>query len=152
MTRTVTDKEIAQAREATRQADEVEPRAVAARYDSRAKRLVVTLTNGVILQVPVRLIQGVSGGTAQQIASVEIWGDGYALHWEELDADITVPGLAAGLFGTRKWMRELNNSANSSAAAALLGHRGGRTITAVKSAAARANGQLGGRPRKNVTV
>jgi len=39
-----------------------------------------------------------------------------------------------GVFGTRRWMQRI-------------GQRGGATITAAKSAAARANGKKGGRPR-----
>jgi hypothetical protein len=32
-------------------------------------------------------------------------GDG--LHWETLDTDFTVAGLLAGVFGTKRWMAEL---------------------------------------------
>ena len=46
-----------------------------------------------------------------------------------------VPGLVAGLFGTRRWMAEI-------------GRRGGKRRTKAKALAARANGAKGGRPRR----
>lgn len=36
-----------------------------------------------------------------QIAAVEILGQGYGLHWEVLDLDLSVTGLMAGRFGAR---------------------------------------------------
>ena len=70
--------------------------------------------------------------TDDQLAAVEILGNGYGLHWEALDADISVPGLLAGIFGTKAYMARL----------------AGRTKSPAKAAAARANGAKGGRPRK----
>jgi hypothetical protein len=45
-----------------------------------------------------------------------------------------------GLLGSRQWM------------AARLGQRGGKARSASKTAASRANGKLGGRPRKAAKV
>ena len=56
------------------------------------------------------------------------------LHWPRLDADLTVAGLLAGIFGSRMWMREI-------------GSAGGSVVSAKKAEAARANGAKGGRPR-----
>jgi hypothetical protein len=56
-------------------------------------------------------------------------------HWESLDVDLGVPELVAGLFSTKTWMAEL-------------GRQGGKAKSAAKSAASRANGKRGGRPRK----
>lgn len=68
-----------------------------------------------------------------QLAAVELLGQGYGLHWEELDVDLSLPGLMAGLFGTKAWMAR----------------RAGQATSAAKAAAARANGAKGGRPRKS---
>jgi len=38
---------------------------------------------------------------------------GAALHWDELDVQMSVPGLVAGVFGTRKWMAELGRQGGS---------------------------------------
>ena len=103
-------------------------------YDRSAGRLVVELTNGCIFAFPPRLAQGLENATDDQIAQVEILGAGYGLHWEELDADLAVPGLLAGLFGSRAYMAR----------------RAGRSTSPAKAAAARTNGAKGGRPRKTV--
>jgi hypothetical protein len=133
MTKIVTGGEIARARQVAHEADATEPRAASARYDAPGKRLIVELRDGAILQIPVHLLQGVAGGDAQEIAAVEIWGDGYALHWEELDADITVPGLVAGIFGTRKWMNHLSSELQDPGVATLE-YKGSRTRKIVTAA------------------
>lgn len=109
-----------------------EPRAETARYDRRSKRIVVELMNGCVFAFPPQLAQGLENATADQLSSVEILGAGYGLHWEELDVDFTVPGLMAGIFGTRAYMAR----------------RAGQAKSPAKAAAARINGAKGGRPRK----
>ncbi len=109
-----------------------EPRAAKARYDRNLGRMIVALTNGCTFTFPPRLAQGLETATDDQLAAVEILGPGYGLHWEALDADISVPGLLAGIFGTKAHMARL----------------AGRAKSPAKAAAARANGAKGGRPRK----
>jgi len=109
-----------------------EPRAAKARYDRKLGRVVVDLTNGCTFAFPARLAQGLERATDDQLAAVEILGGGYGLHWEALDTDISIPGLLAGIFGTKAYMARL----------------AGRTKSLAKAAAARANGAKGGRPRK----
>jgi hypothetical protein len=113
--------------------DRQEPRAVAASYDKRAKRVVVELATGVIVQIPAQLLQGVAEASPQELAAVTISPQGTALHWKKLDADFSVAGLLTGVFGTQAWMAEV-------------GRKGGQTKSAAKAAAARANGRKGGRP------
>jgi hypothetical protein len=110
----------------------IEPRAAKARYDRAKGRIVVDLTNGCTFAFPARVAQGLEAATDDQLATVEILGNGYGLHWEALDMDISVPGLLAGIFGTKAYMAQL----------------AGRTKSPAKAAAARANGAKGGRPRK----
>lgn len=132
----LSDTEIDAALERGRIARGVEPRAASARYDPSAGRLVVELTNGCAFAFPPRLAQGLENATDDQLAHVEILGAGYGLHWEELDADLSVPGLLAGLFGTKAYMAQ----------------RAGQSTSQAKAAAARANGAKGGRPRKSIRV
>jgi hypothetical protein len=111
---------------------ETQPHARSARYDAKADRVVVDLTNGATFAFPPRLVEGLHDASPAEIAEVEIIGAGFGLHWEALDLDYTVSGLVNGVFGTAKWMAA----------------RAGRTTSPAKAAAARANGAKGGRPRK----
>ena len=128
----LTDYQIDAALERGRIMRETQPYAAAARYDAKADRIIVDLTNGATFAFPPRLVQGLEEGTAEQLAEVEVLTCGFGLHWETLDVDYTVPGLVNGVFGTAKWMAA----------------RAGRTSSPAKAAAARTNGAKGGRPRK----
>ncbi len=128
----LTDAEIDAALDRGKTLRATEPRAVKARYDRTKGRIVVDLTNGCTFAFPARVAHGLEAATEDQLAAVEILGNGYGLHWEALDVDISVPGLLAGIFGTRAYMARL----------------AGRTKSPAKAAAARANGAKGGRPRK----
>ena len=81
-----------------------EPRARAARFDAASGRIVVDLANGCSFAFPARLAQGLEDASADALAEVEVLGQGYGLHWEKLDVDLSVPGLLAGLFGTKAYM------------------------------------------------
>ena len=128
----LTDAEIDAAAGRGKTACSLEPRAAAARYDSEAGHIVVELTNGCTFAFPPALAQGLEEASPAQLAQVEILGAGYGLHWEALDADFTVPGLLAGIFGTKAYMAR----------------RAGQSTSPAKAAAARSNGARGGRPRK----
>jgi len=115
-----------------REAARTEPRASRARYDPQTGRVEVDLTNGCTFAFPPRLVQGLEDANDADIAAIEVLGDGYGLHWEGPDVDISIPGLMMGLFGARSYMAR----------------RAGQTRSAAKAQAARANGAKGGRPRK----
>lgn len=110
--------------------------AISARYDKVTKRIVVDLANGATLLVPSRLIEGLQQATGSELAQIEILGAGTGLYWPNLNVDIGVTGLLRGVFGTKAWMAEL-------------GRVGGQATSEAKSAASRANGRLGGRPKKD---
>jgi hypothetical protein len=128
----LTDTEINDALERGGIAQQIEPRAASARYDRKKRRVIVELTNSCTFSFPPRLAQGLETATDDELARVEILGAGYGLHWESLDADLSVPGLLAGLFGTGAYMAR----------------RAGQATSPAKAAAARANGAKGGRPRR----
>ena len=129
----ITDEEIAAARERGRIADLTEPRAAAARYDRKSERIIIDLENGSTFMFPAHLAQGLTDAADDDLARITIMGNGYALHWDGLGVGFTVPGLLAGVFGTRKYMAQL----------------AGRATSPAKAAAARSNGAKGGRPRKH---
>ena len=128
----ITDAEIDAALTRGRAAILHDPRAASARYDAKLGRIIIELTNGCSFAFPARLAQGLENATDEQLAKVEVAGVGFGLHWEALHADLSVPGLMAGLLGTRAHMARLAGQAASPA----------------KAAAARTNGAKGGRPRK----
>lgn len=126
--------EVAEAR--GRKMLETEPRAISARYDRKTGRVVVDLVNGCTYAFPVQLVQDLQGASHDDLAGIHVDGLGFNLHWPALDADLYVPSLVAGIFGTRDWM------------AKELARRAGQAKSPAKAAAARANGLKGGRPRK----
>lgn len=128
----LTDAQIEAANERGRIAYATEPRAVAARYDAKAGRIVVELASGATFAFPPALAQGLRDAKPEELADIEVSAAGFGLHWPRLDEDYTVKGLMNGVFGTAKWM-----AANA-----------GRAKSEAKAAAARANGARGGRPRK----
>jgi hypothetical protein len=136
---TLTDADVEKAEKRMQARLHAEPRAVAAQYDRQGARIVVSLSNGLDLGVPVALAQGLAGAKASDLAVIEITPTGLGLHWPKLDADLYLPSLLQGLFGTRRWM------------ASLLGKAGGSATSAAKRAASRSNGKRGGRPRKKHT-
>jgi Protein of unknown function (DUF2442) len=128
----LTDAEIDAALARGQAARQTEPRAVTARYDRRNKRVVIGLTNGCTFSFPPRLAQGLETASDDRLSRVAILGAGHGLHWEDLDVDFTVPGLLAGMLGTKAYMAR----------------RAGQATSPAKAAAARTNGRKGGRPRR----
>ena len=112
-----------------------ERRATRAFYDSKHDRITIDLSNGVIVSIPRRQLQGLDGAARGDVAGIELIGNGTGLRWPKLDVDHYVPGLLNQVFGNREWM-------------AHLGRIGGSVTTAAKKKAARANGKKGGRPSK----
>jgi len=75
------------------------------------------------------------GATTAELNKIEITPTGLGLHFPKLDADVYVPALFEGIYGSRAWMKQAARVAGS-------------TRSEAKSAAARENGKPGGRPRK----
>jgi hypothetical protein len=113
------------------------PAAIAARYDRKADRVILSLNTNLEIMFSPKNAQGLEHATPTQLSTIEISPTGYGIHFPKLDADLYVPALLEGFLGSRKWM------------AARLGAQGGKARTKAKASAARANGALGGRPRKS---
>ncbi|HET7233092.1 MAG TPA: DUF2442 domain-containing protein [Longimicrobium sp.] len=127
------ESEYAEAYARHRYNERVEPRAVRAWYDRERDLVMFELKNGCVFGFPSREGEGLENATPEQLARVSIEeSGGAAVHWEELDADISVPGLMFHLLNVRGWYAKWLGSATSEA----------------KAAAARENGKKGGRPRK----
>lgn len=74
----------------------VEPAAIRAWVESRT--IFIELTDGRIVGFPADRFKILSKATDDQLKDVEIRLNGFALRWETLDEDITVPGIVAGNF------------------------------------------------------
>ena len=132
----LTDKEFEAAQARGQDALEMEPRATSARYDRKTGRVTVDLVNGCTYVFPAHLVQDLSSASPDELTPIEVEGVGFNLHWPNLDADLYVPALVAGVFGTRDWIGKA------------LARQAGRTTSVAKAAASRKNGAKGGRPRK----
>jgi hypothetical protein len=115
------------------------PAATAAHYDRKTKNIIVKLSTGIGIFFSPQDAQGLEDATPTQLSDIEITPSGFGLHFPKLDADLYVPSLLEGSLGSRSWM------------AARLGAAGGKSRSQPKRTAARANGALGGRPRKSAT-
>ncbi len=112
------------------------PVAKTARYDRRIDRIVIALHSGLEIRFRPCDAQGLEGAEPEKLAEIEISPSGLGIHFPRLDADIYLPALLEKFLGARRWVAAEN------------GRIGGKSSTAAKAAAARANGKLGGRPRK----
>ena len=81
-----------------------------ARYLAAEDLLLVELRSGQRVAVPVEDLQGLADADRALVAQVELDGiPGWplALHWEALDVDFSVVGLAEGRTGSERWMANL---------------------------------------------
>jgi hypothetical protein len=111
-------------------------RATSVRYDRRTGRVMMELTNGFVFGFPSIRIPALANATTAQLADVELTAGGSGLHWDSLDADLSVPGLLLSSVGRAQKLTELAREA-------------GRAKSNTKAAASRTNGAKGGRPRKD---
>jgi len=73
-----------------------EPAAIRAWAEDR--RIHVELTDGRVLSFPANRFCRLEQATEAELSEVKVEVGGYALRWESLDEDITVPGIWAGHF------------------------------------------------------
>ena len=87
---------------AAKEANLTEPRAIVAYYDRIVDTIAIRLRSGASFSFPPSIAQGLCGASPSDLDQIEITPMGDRLHWEKFDADFTVAGLLAGVFGTRK--------------------------------------------------
>ena len=98
-------------------------------FDERARRFVLELTNGYSLGVPIATLPEVAGATVAQLRGIALPTED-CIEIAALDVQYSVPGLVMAM------------------SAREIGRLGGKSTSARKSKASRANGKKGGRPRK----
>jgi len=74
----------------------VEPAALRAWAEGRT--IYCELHDGRIFGFPADRFRLLKAASEEQLAKVQLELNGFALRWEELDEDITVPGVVAGRF------------------------------------------------------
>jgi len=133
-----TDTEIEAALERAKRHDN-DPVAQAVEHIPDLNLLIVRLSNGRRLVLPIEDLQGLGKATQKQIQNYELLGRGTGISFPDLDVDLYVPALIEGVYGNRRWMAQL-------------GKKGGKAKTEAKRLAAKANGVKGGRPRRAATA
>jgi len=73
-----------------------EPAAIAVHVKGRT--IYIELIDGRLIGFPADRFKILSKATNSQLKEVKIRLNGFALRWENLDEDITVPGIVAGNF------------------------------------------------------
>lgn len=74
----------------------VEPAAIRAWVEKRS--IYIELTDGRIIGFPASRFKLLATAPEEKLKEVTLRLNGYALRWESLDEDITVPGIVAGNF------------------------------------------------------
>jgi hypothetical protein len=69
---------------------------VAERAWTEGRTIYIELHDGRFVGFPANRFRRLAAATEQELKQVEV--NGFALRWEELDEDITVPGILAGRF------------------------------------------------------
>jgi hypothetical protein len=73
-----------------------EPAAIRTWVEKRT--IFIELTDGRLIGFPAARFKLLAAATDEQLTQVTLRLNGYALRWESLDEDITVPGIVAGNF------------------------------------------------------
>ncbi len=96
-----------------------------AKYDARRHEICIRLNNDVSAAFPLDLIPELRAASADDLRKIVVEGRGYGLHFPAIDADISVARLFADHLGATGMLTRLK-----------------------RVRASRANGKLGGRPKK----
>jgi hypothetical protein len=106
--------------------------ATSVRYRQALDSFELCLRSGVTLLIPRALIEEFKSATPSDLRAVTLTPSGSTITCDPLDVDISVPGIVREVTEAAPWLASAG-SAKSPA----------------KTAAARANGTKGGRPRKS---
>jgi hypothetical protein len=78
-------------------------------YSPRTDRFQLRMDNGVTHSIPRKLLQGLHDASAAELSQIEIVGLGTGLYWPALDVAHLVSGVLSGVYGSEKWMRQLEH-------------------------------------------
>jgi hypothetical protein len=103
---TLTNSEVRQAEKRMQAHLKGRPRATSARYDRQGERIIVSLSNGLELGVPVDLAQGLTGAKASDLSKIEITPNRAG---SSLAATRRGP-VSSGADGRRVWLATLDGA------------------------------------------
>ena len=82
-------------------------RVVEAHYDDANDEVAIRFETGVRMAFPRPLLEGLAAASAGQLRDIQIAGPGTGLYWPQIDVGHDVRGLMDSVFGTRRWMQEV---------------------------------------------
>jgi hypothetical protein len=129
-----TDAEIDAALERAKPHDN-DPLARTVQYVPLLKILIIGLSNGRRIALPIEDVPALSKATKKVLQNCELLGRGTAINFPGIDVALPIDGIIEGVYGKSRWMAEL-------------GQKDGSAKTPAKRKAASANGREGGRPSK----
>lgn len=77
------------------------PRAVSAKFDSNQGKLVLELSTSLTICFRPQDVHGLEYAKGADLKQIEITPSGFGLHFPRIDADLDIPALFEGLFGSR---------------------------------------------------
>lgn len=95
--------EIIKARAIATLINATQPQADSAYYDVNSDKIVINLKYGSTFSFSPTIAQGLTNASPKDLAEVKITPSGMGLHWETLDADLSIPALLAGIYGNKDW-------------------------------------------------
>lgn len=75
---------------------QVEMHPLAIGVDFTESELVVSLTDGRSISVPIAWFASLSAASREQLNDWELLGEGEGVHWPQIDEDLSVKGLLLG--------------------------------------------------------
>jgi len=104
----VSDAEIDAALERARKWAGCDQRVTRAAYAKGPDRLRLAFDNGVTVSIPRRVIQGLAEADEKELSRIQILSDGTGLLWPLLGVSHYVPNLLQGIYGSERWIANLN--------------------------------------------
>jgi hypothetical protein len=89
----ISDEEYELANKRAEEMRRIVPFAINVRLEASSRRLVITLSAGDPLNVPISEIPELARAGEFQLSKIEISPTGYGIYFPELDVDLYVPGL-----------------------------------------------------------